>query len=354
MTKKIGVLFVLVMCLSILGGCKGGGKGSCEVALITDGGTVQDGKYNEICYKGMKQYCDENNITSNVFIPDNETTDCYIEQIKKAVNVGAKIIVCPSYMLEEAVYTVADEFPKVKFVLVDGIPHNSDYSDMTIAENVLSITFSEEEAGFLAGYAAVRDGNRRLGFLGGMAEDSVIKYGYGFVQGADYAGIELGEKVYIAYTYTGTFSENKDVHDMAAIFYDYSVEAIFAVAGASGNSVMKAAEEKSGAVIGADVDQSVDSRSVVFSCIKNMDKAVYDTLNDYYNDSFEGGMERHLTAAENGVALTMDNGKFKTFSEVEYKAIYNGLATKEIVPYGDTTIGNTSELDLVNTEIIYQ
>lgn len=353
MTKKIGVFIVLIMSLSVLCGCKKGGSGP-EVAFITDGGTVEDGKYNEVCYRGVKQYCNEKGILSKVYIPDEETTDSYLTQIKDAVASGAKVVICPSYMLEEAVYTAANEYPKVDFILVDGVPHNSDYSDSTIAENVLSITFSEEEAGFLAGYAAVRDGYKRLGFLGGMAEDSVIKYGYGFIQGADYAGIELGEKIYIAYTYTGTFSENKDVHDMAAIFYDYSVEAIFAVAGASGNSVMKAAEEKSGAVIGADVDQSLDSSSIVFSCIKNMDKAVYDALDDFYNDRFAGGTERHLTAAENGVALTMDNGKFKTFSDIEYKAIYNGLVSKEIVPYGNTDIGNTSELDLVNTEIIYQ
>ena len=353
MRKKIGVFLLLIMCLTFFSGCHGKG-GSCEVALITDGGTVEDGKYNEVCYKGMKQYCTENSISSKVYIPDYESTDSYLAQIKKANDEGAKVIICPSYMMEEAVYLAAPDYPKTKFVLVDGTPHNSDYSDTTIAENVLAITFSEEEAGFLAGYAAVRDGYRRMGFIGGMAEDSVIKYGYGFIQGADYAGIELGEKIYIAYTYPGTFSENKDVHDFVSILYDYGVESIFVVAGASGKSVMKAAEEKSGDVIGADFDQSRESSSIVFSCIKNMDTAVYNALSDVYNDSFAGGTEKHLTAAENGVALTLDNSKFKSFSDVEYKAIYNGLATKEIVPYGDTSIGNTSELNLVNTEIIYQ
>ena len=47
----------------------------------------------------------------------------------------------------------------------------------TIPENVFCVTFKEEEAGYLAGYAAVKDGFTKLGFLGGMAVPAVIRYG---------------------------------------------------------------------------------------------------------------------------------------------------------------------------------
>lgn len=355
--KKITIALLTVALVASFCGCKKGPspvKGKTEVAFISDGGTINDGAYNENCYNGVKQYCDENGVAYNNYIPDLGSIDSYLAQINKAVSDGAKVIVCPTYMMEEAVYQAAKEHAKVDFILVDGLPHNSDYTDYTIDENVMPITFAEEEAGFLAGYAAVRDGYERLGFLGGMAEDSVIRYGYGFVQGADYAGIELGQKVYIAYTYLGTFSENENVHDMAAIFYDYSVKAICACGGESDNSVLKAAEEKSGAVIGTDVDQSVSSPSVVFSCVKNYDKAVYNALADYYSGNFSGGAERHLTAAEDGISLTMDTAKFNEFSDIEYNAIYEELKTKKIVPYANTDVATTAELNLVNTEIIYQ
>lgn len=353
MISKRQLLCFILLVLLALCGCKSK-KNAVEVALITDGGTVEDYKYNQICYEGMKRYCDEKEIAYGVYMPVNGTTDSAMIQIDKAVDNGAKLIICPSYMLEEAVYNGAKKYKNVNFVLVDGMPHNEDFTDYTIDENVLPITFAEEEAGFLAGYAAVRDGYRRLAFLGGMAEDSVIKYGYGFVQGADYAGIEVGEKVYIAYTYTGKVHENKEVHDLASVFYDYSVEAIFAYGGSLGNSVMKAAEEKSKVVIGADIDQAYDSSSVIFSCVKNLDDAVYNAVNDYYNGHFEGGSERHLTCYEKGVALTMDDAKFNQFSDIEYDAIYNELASKSIVPYASTDNGTTAELELVNTEIIYQ
>lgn len=348
------ILLLLVIFTLTLTGCKKIGSSSYEVALVTDGGTTSDGGYNEGCFNGVKKYCEENGISYNTYMPEHGTLENYLAQINKATEEGAKIIVCPSYMMEEAVYKAAEEHPKVSFILVDGLPHNSDFTDYSIAENIMPITFAEEEAGFLAGYAAVRDGYDRLGFLGGMAEDSVIRYGYGFVQGADYAGIELGQKVYIAYTYLGTFSEDQNVKDLAAIFYDYSVKAIFACGGASDNSVMTAAEEKSGAVIGCDIDQSVTSPSVVFSCVKNLDKATYDAISDFYNGTFEGGKERHLTIAEDGLSLTMETGKFNKFSDIEYNAIYNDLKTKSIVPYNQTDVGTTAELSLVNTEIIYQ
>lgn len=354
MRSKVISAILLVLISALFCGCKTTTKSSCEVALITDGGTVTDGEINEGCFAGIQKYCDENGIKYNHYVPEMEMLTSFLAQVDNAVKDGAKVVICPSYMLEETVYEAAKKYPKVDFVLVDGLPHNSVYSDYTISENVLPITFAEEEAGFLAGYAAVRDGYDRLGFLGGMAEDAVIRYGYGFVQGADYAGIEIGKKIYIAYTYTNKFSENKQVLDMARVFYDYSVQAIFTCAGASGNSVMHAAEEKDGAVIGADYDHSFESPTVVFSCVKNYEKAVYDALTDYYSGNFVGGSERRLTASEEGVKLAMDTGKYREFSDIEYNAIYEELAKKDIVPYGNTDIGTTAELNLVNTEIIYQ
>jgi basic membrane protein A and related proteins len=60
-----------------------------------------------------------------------------------------------------------------------------------IEDNVHSIFYAEEQVGFLAGYAAVKEGFTKLGFMGGMAVPAVVRFGYGFVQGAEYAAAEL-------------------------------------------------------------------------------------------------------------------------------------------------------------------
>jgi len=62
-----------------------------------------------------------------------------------------------------------------------------DIATDAIPANCYCITFKEEQAGYLAGYAIAKDGKTKLGFLGGMAVPAVIRYGYGFVQGADAA-----------------------------------------------------------------------------------------------------------------------------------------------------------------------
>lgn len=353
MIKKNCYILLMLLLLCLMVGCSKT-KNLCEVALITDEGTVEDGSFNEGTFNGVKKYCEEKGVLYSYYKPDGVSLDNYMSSIDKAVSDGAKIIVCPGYMLEEAVYYGAEKYPKINFVLVDGTPHDSEFNDYTIAENVSCLLFAEEQAGFMAGYAAVRDGYTRLGFLGGMAEDPVIRYGYGFIQGADYAAIEMGIKVYLAYTYTGTFLEDDSVYNTASTFYDNSVEIIFACGGEMNKSVMKSAEERGKAVIGADIDQSALSPSVVFSCTKNLEDGVYNALNDYYSGAFKGGQEIKLTAADGGVAIPLENGKFNTFSDIEYTAIYREISTGKIVPYSNTDIGTTAELELVNTEIIYQ
>ena len=96
------------------------------------------------------------------------------------------------------------------------MPVKTDESGETrtaVAANTYCIRYAEEQAGFLAGYAAVFEGYTKLGFIGGMKVPAVIRYGYGFVQGADYAAKELGIKnVSIKYNYTGSFEAVSYTH----------------------------------------------------------------------------------------------------------------------------------------------
>ena len=76
-------------------------------------------------------------------------------------------------LFEVAVYEAQTKYPDVKFILLDGTPHTADYSTFETKENVASILYSEEQSGYLAGNAAVKDGMTKLGFMGGMAAPAV-------------------------------------------------------------------------------------------------------------------------------------------------------------------------------------
>ncbi|MBP5383690.1 MAG: BMP family ABC transporter substrate-binding protein [Lachnospiraceae bacterium] len=351
--KKKFLLTAALLMLILLCGCSEK-KGS--VALITDVGTVEDGSYNQGAWEGIKEYCDEQEvpIPYAYYQPKEAMRDSYLEAIDQAVSDGATLIVCPGYLPEEAVYVAQKEYSKIRFILLDGVVHNADLTDYTIKKNVMQIVFAEEQAGFLAGYAAVRDGYTHLGFIGGEAEDSVIRFGYGFVQGADYAAIEMGRQVEIRYTYAGTYFESADVLSYASDAYSMGTEVIFACGGAMGRSVMDAAEACGGKVIGVDVDQSEESPTVITSALKNLSHSVYNGVSDYMNDRFKGGVTTTMNASNNGIGLAMENSQFRNFTKEDYDAIYTRLINASIEPYAQTNDGTTDDLLLVNTTVLYE
>ena len=349
MKKKIMcVICSLLMALGITG-CGDG----IDIAFITDMGTVNDGSFNQGAYEGISQFSEATGKTAKVYEPDGATTEAYLKNVKAAVKDGADIIVCPGVLFEEAIFKAQKKYPKVNFILLDGEPHNEKGDDYTVEDNTMPILFSEEQAGFLAGYSAVRDGNTQLGFVGGTNQGSIIQFGYGFVQGADYAAIEMGVNVTVKYCYANTFIESDEVKNMTSAWYKGGTEVIFACGGAMGRSVISAAEENGGKVIGVDIDQSNISETVITSAEKMLSNAVYTGLSSYYGGAFKGGEVLEMNASNAGIALEMENSRFDVFSEVEYDAIFSQLASGRIVPYASTAYGNTSDLELMNTEVYY-
>lgn len=324
-----------------------------DVVLVTDYGTIDDNSFNQAAWEGVKQYAEETGISVDYYQPEDTDPDSIMDQFKRGASNGAKVFVCPGSMLEEPVYKAQKKYDDSCFILIDGEPHNEDNTETVVAENTSVVTFAEEQAGFLAGYAAVRDGYKGLGFVGGMPIDPVIRFGYGFVQGADYAAIEMGVSVHIRYTYTNTFSEEPVIEDMAGAWYDDDTEVIFACGGAVGKSVIRAAENHEGKVIGVDVDQSADSEVVITSAMKNIKSAVYSGIRSYYEGTFPGGNATNMTAASDGICLPMETSRFEKFDVDSYNEIFSHLVDGMIVPYRETNVGTCEELSLINTEVTY-
>ena len=191
--KKFLVLIVFAMIIIFILSCGNEEKSSgYELALITDVGTIDDRSFNQGSWEGLKKYAEEKGITHKYYQPTEKTTDAYIDSIDLAVAAGVKIVVTPGFLFEPAIYKAQDIHPEVNFVLLDGSPQDGNYQDFRIEKNVYSVFYAEEEAGFLAGYGAVKEGYTNLGFMGGMAVPAVVKFGYGFVQGVNYAAERIG------------------------------------------------------------------------------------------------------------------------------------------------------------------
>ncbi len=354
--KSLILVSALIVSL-VLAGCSGGEEKeqdqTADVILITDYGTVDDNSFNQAAWEGVKMYAEEAGITYDYYHPEDTDNDSILKQFKRGASNGAKLFVCPGSMLEVPVYTAQKKYDDQCYILIDGAPHNEDNTETLIGDNVSVISFAEEEAGFLAGYAAVRDGYKGLGFVGGIPIDPVIRYGYGFVQGADYAAIEMGVNVHVRYTYANTFSDEPAVEDLANAWYDDDTEVIFACGGAISKSVIRAAENHNGKVIGVDVDESGESETVITSAMKDVKTAVYNEVKSYFEGTFAGGSQIRMSAKEAGVCLPMETSRFEKFDEAGYESVYSHIVDGLIVPYDQTDIGTCDELTLINTEVTY-
>lgn len=316
-----------------------------ELALVIDVGTIDDKSFNQGSWEGIQKYAQESGISSKYYKSSEATTDSFTETIELAIEGGAKTIVCPGFLFEEPIYNVQSKYPDVHFILVDGEPHDADYNYETAA-NTMPILYQEDQAGFLAGYAAVKDGYTKLGFMGGMALPAVIRYGYGFLAGANYAAEEMGvSNIEVTYYYTGSFDATPEAQTMAASWYNAGTEVIFACGGSVGNSVMAAAEASDGKVIGVDVDQSSESETVITSAMKMLSNSVYDAVKSVYDGSFKGGETAVFDATNDGVGLPMETSKFTTFTQEDYDAVFAKIVS------GDITIDNDVEKEISDLEL---
>jgi len=310
-----------------------------KVAMITDSGTIDDESFNQGTWEGIVTYCNANGHLYQYYKPTEVSDTAYLAAIQLAVNDGADVVVTPGFLFESSVYAAQDLYPDVKFILIDGTPHTPDYSMFNTADNTLSILFNEHESGFLAGYAAVKDGYMHLGFTGGMAVPAVVKFGVGYIAGAYYAAEELGITITFGdddYHYFGDFGPSDTFKAYAAARYTAGTEVIFSAAGGAGGSVMAAAEEfvaggGSAAVIGVDVDQYYLSDTVITSALKGLGTAVMTALADIEAGTFVGGQSLMLGAAEGGVGLPMGNSVFTSFNNSDYLAILEDISDGTIV-----------------------
>jgi len=304
-----------------------------ELVLITDIGTIDDRSFNQGSWEGLVKYATENGKTHNYIQPAEQGDDAYLNAIDLAVQGGAKVIVTPGFLFEVPVHVAQSMYPNTKFILIDGTPHAGDWSP-DIASNTVGVTYAEEQAGFLAGYAAVVAGYTELGFMGGMAVPAVVRFGHGFVLGADAAAAELGMSsgsITINYHYTGVFEPKPEINTMASAWYNDGIECIFVAGGGILFSVIPAAEQAGKYIIGVDVDQSNESSSIITSAMKKLSVSVYDKIADFYNGTFPGGQHVVYSAANDGVGLPMASSKLGSFGQAEYDAIFAKLVNGSIV-----------------------
>ena len=318
MKKFFAMLLALVMVLGLVACTSGNNdakkddaqqgdaaKTEYKIAMITDYGDITDQSFNQTTYEACKAFAEDNNITFTYYKPAGNNTADRVAMIEKAADEGYNVMVMPGYAFAGAIVEAAPKFKDVKFIALDvgvgdlleaGVtakgesydynPDNWKLEDYVDLSNVYCAIYQEELCGYMAGFAAVKLGYTKLGFLGGMAVPAVIRYGYGFVQGADAAAKELGIEVEMNYAYGGQFNGDADITAAMDTWYQGGTEVVFACGGGIYTSAAEAAQKVNAKVIGVDVDQKgiIDGLyaegMTVTSAMKGLYPATYDTLKD--------------------------------------------------------------------------
>ena len=335
--------------------------GKYQVAFVTDVGQLKDKSFNQGTYDGVKLYAAANGLSYKYYQPangDQATDDDRYDAMKAAVEAGAEVVVCAGYLQEAALKRAAIEFPEVPFVFIDGYPLTDDEGNTLT--NVAGIAFQEEQAGYLAGYAAVKDGFTKLGFSGGGGgtNPACCRFGYGYVQGANAAAAEENVTVDMNYSweYGDTFTASTELQTMISGWYANGTEIVFACGGSMFQSISAAASANDGYVIGVDVDQSGESDAVVTSAMKGLADAVQWAVAKVYDDTFSeiGGVGTSLGVKDNAVALptAAESWRFETFTVEEYEALYQQMLDGTLVVDNDFSKLESTEWSNVNLNVI--
>ena len=329
--------------------------GKYEIAFVTDVGQLKDKSFNQGTFDGVKLYAANNGLSYKYYQPangDQATDDDRYDAMKAAAEGGAKVIVAAGFMQATALTKAAAEFTDVKFVFVDRDSAVT-LEDGTALKNVLGICFQEEQCGYLAGYAVVKEGYTKLGFTGGGGGDNpaCCRYGYGFVQGASAAAAEMGVKVEMNYSwlYGASFSASTELQTMASGWYENGTEVIFACGGNMFQSVAAAAAANDGAVVGVDVDQSSQSDTVITSAMKGLSASVQWACGKVYDGSFDeiGGTFVTLGAKDNAVGLPTATWSLTKWTVDDYNAMLAKMADGSLVVDNDySKLDSTDSLTL--------
>ncbi len=336
--------------------------GTYELAFVTDVGSLKDKSFNQGTYDGVKLYANANSLSYKYYKPANDseaTDDDRYDAMKAACDSGAKVVVAAGFMQGAALTKIAAEYPDVNFVFIDGWPLADEAGN--VLTNVAPISFKEEQAGYFAGYAVVKEGYTKLGFSGGGGGTNAAccRYGYGYVQGANAAAAELGEQVEVRYSwqYGASFQASSELQTQISGWYENGTEIVFACGGPMFDSITAAASANDAAVIGVDVDQSFLSDTVVTSALKGICEATEWAVGKNYDGTWAeiGGIPQSLGVENNAVGLPVETWSLESFTVEDYQALFAQVLAGEVtIDNADMPEGTIADVEFSNVTVLYE
>jgi len=309
-------LLALVLAL-IVAGCGGSskkgssststtGQGPLRVGLVTDIGQLNDHGFNQLAYGGLQKA--EKVLGVKGVVYQSASPADYVPNLSTLARKGYDLVISVGFDQAAAVAKAAAAFPNTHFAIVD--VSNGDLTGKP--GNVRGLIFKEQEAGYLAGYAAALQlkGTPEphiIGSVGGQKQPPVDRYIAGYQAGAKAAD----PTIQLLNGYSQDWVDQAKCKEIALQQIASGAKVVFAVAGGCGLGVLDAAKEQKVWAIGVDADQGYIGSQVLTSALKKVDQAVFLTIQDVQDRSFKGGEDSVFGLDRDGVGV----GKFSPKSK---------------------------------------
>ena len=313
--RAIRAFAVAMLVALVVAGCGGGGKksssstgqtstvgqGPLRVGLVTDIGQLNDRGFNQLAYGGLKRAEQVLGVKGRVF--ESASPADYVPNLSAFARQGYDLVVAVGFDQAAAVAKAAAAFPKTHFAIVD--VSNGDLTGKPA--NVRGLVFKEQEAGYLAGYAAALQlkgtpAPHVIGSVGGQKQPPVDRYIAGYQAGAKAADPTIKP----LNGYSQDWVDQAKCKEVALQQIASGAKVVFAVAGGCGLGVLDAAKEKKVWAIGVDADQGYLGKQVLTSALKKVDQSVFLTIQDVQDGTFKGGGDSVFGLDRDGVGV----GKF--------------------------------------------
>ncbi len=324
--RSVQLLIVFTLCLAglVAVGCgddeeSSSGSSSAQstpeqkkikVGIVTDIGGLNDRSFNQLANEGLERAKSELGVEGRA-LTSNSNAD-YVPNLSTLAQQQYDLVIGVGFLMADAMATVAKKFPNTNFAIID-FPQPGLKGKPT---NVRGLLFKEAEAGYLAGtlaglYVAEQGGDQVISSVGGQKIPPVDAYIAGFQAGAE----EANPDIETLNGYSQDFVKQDLCKELALNQISEGSQVVFQVAGQCGLGALDAANQEGAQGIGVDADQGYLGAHIITSALKKVDVAVFDTVKQVQDGSFQGGEDTIFDVKSGGVGLGQVSEEGSAFQE---------------------------------------
>lgn len=309
--------------------------GGASIALAADAAGIESGP-DALLWQGIQTFAANFGYTAQSCLYGEGASLATAEDaLRAAAQSGAALVVCRGEAMAKALFNIQANYPNVHYLLFDDEPHSEDYTSYATEASVHCVLFREEQAGYLAGYAAVAEGYTALGFVGRDELPGIVRYCTGFLQGANAAAERQGQNVTLRVWYTGDIGDAAVVTQRMIDWFNGGTGLILADGDALMQSALEAVNQTGAKAFATGWDQNALGERVLGSAIQCYNAAVQRQLYKFFSGNStwsqqDAGQTERLGYTDGSVALAGSAWRFNNFTQSDYERLYEQLRNSEL------------------------